>query len=61
MESTTGFRCTSSVRYLTPERLVIAHDKKGPMAFSVSSERHWQSGVNEMAKVSKRPQWDSNP
>ena len=31
------------------------------MAFSVSSERHWQSRVKEIAKVSKRPQWDSNP
>ena len=26
-----------------------------PTAFSVSSERHWQSGVKEIAKVSKRP------
>ena len=31
------------------------------MAVSVSSERHWQSGVKEFAKVSKRPQQDSNP
>ena len=35
--------------------------KKWPTAFSVSSERHWQSGVKEIAKVSKRPQRDSNP
>ena len=37
--------------------------KKGPTAFSVPSERHWQSGVNGIAKVPKRsfPQWDSNP
>ena len=36
---------------------------KGPTAFSVSSERHWQGGVNGIAKVPKRscPQWDSNP
>ena len=27
---------------------------------SVSSERHWQSGVKAIAKVSKRPQWNSN-
>ena len=27
---------------------------KGPTAFSVSSERHWQRGVNGIAKVSKR-------
>ena len=33
--------------------------KKGPTAFSVSSERHWQSGVKEIAKVSKRSLWDS--
>ena len=31
------------------------------MAFSVSSERHWQSGVNDIAKVPKRCQWDLNP
>ena len=30
------------------------------LLFSGSSERHWQSGVNEIAKVSKRPQQDSN-
>ena len=51
----------TSVRYFTSERLIIAHDKTGPTAFSVSSERHWQSWVKEIAKVSKRPQWDSNP
>ena len=36
---------------------------KGPTAFSVSSERHWQGGVNGIAKVPKRscPQRDSNP
>ena len=27
---------------------------KEPTAFSVSSERHWQSGVNRIAKVPKR-------
>ena len=27
---------------------------KGPTAFSVSSERHWQGGVNGIAKVPKR-------
>ena len=30
------------------------------MAFIVSYERHWQSGVKEIVKVSKRPQLDSN-
>ena len=30
-------------------------------SFSVFSERHWQHGVNEIGKVSKRRQWDSNP
>ena len=32
-------------------------------AFTVSSERHWQGGVNGIAKVLKRScsQWDSNP
>ena len=36
---------------------------KGPTALSVSSERHWQSGVNGIAKVPKQsfPQRDSNP
>ena len=28
--------------------------QKGPTAFSVSSERHWQGGVNGIAKVPKR-------
>ena len=37
----------------------IGTRSKGPTAFSVSSERHWQSGVKEIAKVSKRSQWDS--
>ena len=36
---------------------------KGRRGFSVSSERHWQSGVNGIANVPKRsfPQWDSSP
>ena len=37
------------------------HQIEGPTAFSVSSEIHWQSGLKEIAKVSKRPQQDSNP
>ena len=60
MESMTGYTFTPFVRYFTSERLIIAHGKKGPTAFSVSSEKHWQSGVKEIAKVSERPQWDSN-
>ena len=60
MESTTGYTLTPFVRSFTSERLIIAHSKKGPTAFSVSSERPWQSGVKEIAKVSKRLQWDSN-
>ena len=36
---------------------------KGPTALCVSSKRHWQSGVNGIAKVPKQsfPQGDSNP
>ena len=34
---------------------------KGPTGFSVSSERHWQSGVNGIAKVRKQLYHDSNP
>ncbi|KAI0242438.1 hypothetical protein LSAT2_013473 [Lamellibrachia satsuma] len=30
----------------------------GPTAFSVSSERHGQSGVNEIAQASKRQRWN---
>ena len=37
------------------------HQIEGTNGFSVSSEIHWQSGVKEIAKVSKRPQQDSNP
>ena len=29
--------------------------------FITYAERQRQSGVKEIAKVSKRPQWDSNP
>ena len=62
MESTTGYTFAPFVRSFTSERLIIAHGKKGPTAFSVSSgKKHWQSGVKEIAKVSERPQWDSNP
>ena len=55
MESTAGYTLTScEIFYFR------AIGKKGPTAFSVSSEKHWQSGVKEIAKVSERPQWDSN-
>ena len=30
----------------------------GPTAFSVSSERHGRSGVNEIAQASKRRRWN---
>ena len=39
------------------ESTTVTHssaDWWGPTAFSVSSERHWQKGVNGIAKVSKR-------
>ena len=38
-------------------------DRRNRRLNSVSSERHWQSGVNGIAKVQKRscPQWNSNP
>ena len=61
MESTTGDTFAPFVRCLTSKRLIIAHGKKGPTAYSVSSEKHWQSRVKEIAKVSERPQRDSNP
>ena len=56
MESTTGYTFAHFVRSFTSERLIIAHGKKGPTAFSVSAEKHWQSGVKEIAKVFERPQ-----
>ena len=61
MEPATGYTFTPFVRYVTSEGLIIAHRKKGPTAYIVSSERHWQSGVKEIVKVSKRHQGDSNP
>ena len=42
MESTTGYTFTNVVRYFTSEWLIIAPCKKGPTAFIVSSEKHWQ-------------------
>lgn len=35
--------------------------QKGPTAFSDSSERHKQSGMNEVAKALKQQQLDSTP
>ena len=55
MEFTTGYTFTPFVRYFTSERLIFAHGKKGATVFSASSERHRQSGVKEIAKVSERP------
>ena len=34
-------------------------DRRDRRLFSVSSDRHWQSGVKEIAKVYKRRKWDS--
>ena len=34
---------------------------KGPTAFSISSERHRQSGMNEITQVSTQPQVVVNP
>ena len=59
MESMTGYTFTSCVGCFTSPG--IDTRSNGPTAFSVSSERHWQSGVKEIAKVLKRPQLDSNP
>ena len=39
---------------------IVYFPSKGPTAFSVSSERHWQSGVNGIAKVLRRLYQDSN-
>ena len=44
-------------KYFTSERLIIAHGNNG----KVSSERHLQVGQRKLTKVSKWPQWDSNP
>ena len=60
MESSTGYISTPFVGYFTSERLIMAHGKKVPTAFNVSPERHWHSWVKEIAKVSKRHQWDSD-
>ena len=40
MDSATGYTFTSFMSYFASERLIIAYGKKGPTAFSVSSERH---------------------
>ena len=60
MDSTTGYISTLFGITFTSERLKIAHGKKVPTAFNVSPERHWQSWIKEIAKVSKRHEWDSN-
>ena len=56
------FQC-GLVGSFTSPGIAIDARYKGPTALSVSSERHWQSGVNGIAKVPKQsfPQWDSNP
>ena len=59
VESTTGYTITPCVGYFTS--LGIDTRWKGPTAFSVCFERHWQSGVNRIAKVLKRLYHDSNP
>ena len=50
MESTTGYTFAPFVRYFTSERLIMAHGKKEPAAFSVTFERHWQSGKSKLQK-----------
>ena len=55
MVYTTGYTFTPCVGYFTSP--CIDTSWKGPAAFIVSSERHWQSGVK---KIDKRSQWDSN-
>ena len=56
------FQCGLVGSFTSPD-IAIDTRYKGPTALSVSSERHWQSGVNGIAKVPKQsfPQWDSNP
>ena len=61
MESTTGYTFTPFVRYFTSERLIIAHGKKGPTALVSLPKDTGKVGVKEIAKVLKRPKWDSNP
>ena len=59
MESTTGYTFTYRVGSFTSPGIDTSY--KGPTAFIVYSERYWQSGVEEIAKVSKWPQRHSNP
>ena len=47
------FQC-GLVEYFTSLALAWAPDRRDRRLFSVSSERHWQSGVNGIAKVPKR-------
>ena len=56
------FQC-GLVGSFTSPGIAIDTRYKGPTDLSVSSERHWQSGVNGIAKVPKQSfsQWDSNP
>ena len=48
MESTTGYIFSPCVGYFTSPG--IHTGLKGPTAFNVYSERHWQSGVKELPK-----------
>ena len=52
MESTTDYTFTPCVGSSTSPG--IDTRQKGPTAYRVSSERHRQCGVNELAQVSKR-------
>ena len=61
IESTTGYTFTPFVRYFTSERLIIAHGKKGPTALVSLPKDTGKVGVKEIAKVLKRPKWDSIP
>ena len=50
MESMTRYTFTPFVGYvLLP--LAYTTDRKGPTVSSVSSERHWQSGIRKIART----------
>ena len=61
MDSTTGYTFTPFVRYFTSERLIIAHGKKRPTVLVSLPKDTGKVDEKEIAKVLKRPQWDSNP
>ena len=60
MESTTGYTFTPYVRSFTSERLIIAVYMAKWLLVSLPKDTG-KVGVKQIAKVSKWPQWDSNP